>query len=252
MTAAVAPAALAERPDALAADAAAVVEARGLERSLDGRHVLRGVDLSIAPGGFVGILGANGAGKSTLIKLLATLAPPTGGELSLWGTPVRMAGPGLRRRIGLIDHNLMLYRDLSAADNLAFFARLYGMSAPDRRALEALRGVGLERRAEDPVKSFSRGMAQRVAIARALIHEPELLLADEPFTGLDAPSSAALEHLLADLHAAGRTIVMVNHDVEQTLRVAARVVVLRRGRVGLDRPTRGTELAEVLAEVTAP
>jgi heme exporter protein A len=232
-------------------EAVASVEARGLERSIDGRRVLCGIDLTVRRGDFVGVLGANGAGKSTLIKLFATLAPPTGGQLLLWGTPIQKVGPALRRRIGLIDHNLMLYRDLSARANLEFFAHLYGLSNARARAIEALRAMGLERRADDAVKSFSRGMAQRVAIARALLHDPDLLLADEPFTGLDAASAAGLEQLFADLRDAGRTIIMVNHDVAQTLRAADRVVVLRRGRVALDRSTRGADATSVLAEVTA-
>lgn len=249
---AIAPVASATQPVAATAEAVAVtVEARGLERTIDGRRVLCGVDLAIARGDFVGVLGANGAGKSTLVKLIATLAPVTGGQMLLWGTPVQKAGPALRRRIGLIDHNLMLYRDLSAAANLEFFANLYGLPDARDRALHSLRAMGLERRAGDPVKSFSRGMAQRVAIARALIHDPDLLLADEPFTGLDAASAAALEQVFADLRDAGRTIVMVNHDVGQTLRAADRVVVLRRGRVALDEACRAVTLERVMAEVTA-
>lgn len=230
---------------------AAVVGARGLQWSIDGRTVLNGVDLSLSAGEFLGLLGANGAGKSTLIKLIATLTAPTGGELHLWRTPARSIGPAVRRRIGLIDHNLMLYRDLSAADNLEFFARLYGLPKPREAARLALEQVGLIDRANDAVKSFSRGMAQRVAIARALIHEPDLLLADEPFTGLDAPSIAALEQLFRDFCDSGRTIIMANHDVEQTLRVTDRVVLLRRGRVAIDRPTHRLRLDELVAEVAS-
>jgi heme exporter protein A len=230
----------------------AVIQASGLLKSIDDRPILCGINLEIFQGEYVGILGANGAGKSTLLRVLATLTPPSGGELRFWGTPARKTGPSLRRRIGLIDHNLMLYRDLTAADNLEFFAKLYALANPRGTALRMLGRLGLRQRANDPVKSFSRGMAQRVAIGRALLHEPDLLLADEPFTGLDSPSIAAMEHVFAELRDAGRTIVLVNHDMEQTMRMVDRLIVLRRGRISIDQHTHRLHPDEVMAEVSAP
>jgi heme exporter protein A len=145
----------------------------------------------------------------------------------------------------------MLYRDLTARENLEFFGRLYGVKQPVERAARLLEVVGLADRADDAVKSFSRGMVQRVAIARALVHDPELMLADEPFDGLDAPSVAATEQLLTHLNGAGKTIVLVNHDIAQSLQIAKRVVVLKQGRVSIDAAARTLDVAAVLAEVGA-
>jgi ABC-type multidrug transport system ATPase subunit len=141
----------------------------------------------------------------------------------------------------------MLYRDLSARENLEFFGRLYGIPDPRGRAEELLDAVGLLDRADDPVRGYSRGMTQRAAIARALVHDPSLLLADEPFDGLDAPSAAALEQLLSDLHADGRTLILANHDIIQSLRLARRAIVLNRGRVVVDEPSRLLAADDVLA-----
>jgi heme exporter protein A len=237
-------------PDAAPAARRAAVELRSLVKRIDDRPVLRGINLSIDAGEFVAVLGANGAGKSTLLKLLATLSAPSEGELRLFGAPARGGAAALRRRIGLIDHQPLLYRDLTASENLAFFAALYEPGDPRRRVAAALERFGLLARADDPVKSFSRGMVQRLAIARALLHDPDLLLADEPFTGLDAPSVAFLAGVLDELIAAGKTIVMVNHDVPQTLRIARRVVVLRDGLVALDQPSDELDVATVLAGVS--
>ena len=238
------------RPSAARAARADAVTVRALVKTIDDRPVLRGFDLSIREGEYVGILGANGAGKSTLLKLLATLIRPNGGELSLFGEATSKDAAALRRHIGVIDHQSLLYRDLTALENLTFFAGLYGLSDPQRRAEAALERFDLLARANDAVKAFSRGMVQRLSIARALLHDPKLLLADEPFTGLDAPSVAVLERLFAELVASGKTLVMVNHDVPQTLRIARRVIVLRDGRVALDRPTEETDVTELLAKVS--
>jgi heme exporter protein A len=225
------------------------VHVNNLTRTLDERPILRGVNLDIERGEYVAMIGANGAGKSTLLKILATLMPPTSGSIELFGQPLTRNAVALRSRIGLIGHQSMLYRDLSAAENLAFFAKLYGVSEPHRRAQRMLRMVGLSDRANDPVKNFSRGMIQRISIARALLHDPDLILADEPFAGLDAPSTQSLENLLHRLRDAGRTIVLVNHDIDQTLRIAERVIVLRQGQVVVDQPTHRLYVREVLSEV---
>src|SRR5690606_28172389 len=140
----------------------------------------------------------------------------------------------LRARIGMIGHQPMLYRDLSAHENLVFFGKLYGVADPAGRAAALLQRGGLADRAGDPVRSFSRGMTQRLAIARALVHDPQLLLADEPFAGLDVPSTRDVEQFLLQLVAEGRTVIFSNHAVPQSLALAQRVVVLRRGRVVLD------------------
>jgi heme exporter protein A len=221
-----------------------------LSKSIDERPVLRGIDLDVEAGSYVALLGANGAGKSTLLKIIATLIPPSSGEVDLFGKKLGRDGNELRRRIGFISHNSMLYRDLSARENLEFFAKLYGLTDPPRRARKMLEMAGLWNRANDPVKTFSRGMVQRAAIARALIHDPELVLADEPFSGLDAPSIESLEQLFADLNEAGKTIILVNHDIEQSLRLAQRAVILRGGQIVINEAVYRLYPREVLAEVS--
>ncbi len=230
------------------ADAASsVVLAQGLAKSMDGRRVLDAIDLELPRGRCVALLGANGAGKSTLLRILAMLTPPTAGTLALFGAPAAGDRPELRARVGLIGHQTMLYRDMTPAENLEFFARLYRLSAPRDRAMKRLEFVGLAARADDPVRTLRRGMAQRVGIARALLHEPELLLADEPFTGLDAPSALRLAECLASLREQGRTIVLAHHDVHQALRWCEHVIVLRQGRMTLDAPSRGLDEPGALA-----
>ena len=234
-----------------AATTAGQVEALGLSKAIDERPVLRDISFVITPGRYVALLGANGAGKSTLLKILATLTPPTSGRLQLFGRSLTRDLAAVRARIGLIGHQSMLYHDLSARENLEFFGRLYGVKNVAARALHLLETLGLAQRAEDCVKTFSRGMIQRVAIARALMHNPDLLLADEPFAGLDAPSIAAVEEVLARLHAAGKTIILANHDIAQSLRLAEQAIVLRRGRKVIGAPTRSLEAADVLGEMQA-
>ena len=196
------------------AQTAPAIWARSLSKWIDGRPVLSDISLTLSQGRFMALLGANGAGKSTLLKLFATLTPPTGGQLQILGQPLQQGGRFLRTRIGLIGHQAMLYRDLSARENLLFFAKLYGVDRPKQRVEALLAQVGMADRANDPVKTFSRGMVQRTAIARAMVHEPELLLADEPFAGLDAPSCQTLEALLHELHQTGKSVLLASHDSE--------------------------------------
>ena len=218
-------------------------------KRIDGRLIIDEISLDISAGQFVVIMGANGAGKSTLLKTVATLLTPTTGELHLFGMSAQRHGPSVRARIGMIDHEPMLYRELTVRENLEFFARLYDVANPAARASQVLDLVGLADRAGSQVKTLSRGMTQRAAIARAMVHDPDLLLADEPFTGLDTPSTAMFEGLLADLHAAGKTILMVHHDIEHALRLAEQAIVLRAGRVVIDRPTKLLDLPTAVKEI---
>jgi len=240
----------AEPSPAPAAQIVPAVRAIGLGVEFDDRPVLRGIDLEVAQGQAVALLGVNGAGKSTLLRCLATLLPCTG-RLFLFGARAAGQTAALRRRIGLIAHQSMLYRDLSPRENLVFFGRLYGLAAPACRADELLELVGLTARAGDPVRTLSRGMTQRVAIARAMMHQPDLLLADEPFEGLDAPSTQAVQSLLAHLAGQGHTVIFSSHDCRQALDLASRLLVLRKGRLAVDQPARGLSEPEVLKEITA-
>jgi len=208
----------------------AAIETAGLGKWIDDRPILRDVHLTIGRGEYVGLLGGNGAGKTTLLRILSTLIPPGSGRLSVAGCELPRMASKARAHVGLVTHQSMLYRDLTARENLEFFAKLHGVRHASQRVEEILQRVGMSARADDLVKTFSRGMTQRISIARAIVHEPDVLLADEPFAGLDESAAAAVEELLAELNAAGRTILLVNHDVEQTLRLVRRVVVLRVGR----------------------
>ena len=210
------------------------VRAEFLSKSIGGRRILRDVSFEIPAGSFLSLLGPNGAGKSTLLSLLASLSTPTSGSITIFGHTSKRVEAHARSRIGVIGHNTMLYRDLTPLENLVFFGSLYAIPDPARRAMEVLELVGLERRASDQVKTLSRGMTQRVAIARALMHDPDLLLADEPFAGLDVPSARILSAILTDLHRTGKTIILATHDVHQSLSLTERVLVLRAGRLIID------------------
>jgi ABC-type multidrug transport system ATPase subunit len=225
------------------------VRAVGLGKRLDGRPVVRGVDLRIDRGELVALLGDNGAGKTTLLRLCATLARPTEGLLELFGRSARRNTAALRARLGVVGHTPMLYRDLTARENLELFGGLYGVEHPRLRARELLERLRLGDRAEERVRTLSRGMVQRLAIARALVHTPALLLADEPFTGLDQESAEILEETLRELAGQpdARGVLFSTHDVPGALRLAGRVVVLHAGRVVLDAPAAGCDEPGLMA-----
>lgn len=207
------------------------IEARGLVKQFGGRRALDGLDLELPQGGFLSIFGPNGAGKTTLLRELALLARPTGGELRILGVDALEEPDVLRSRIGLISHKSMLYGDLTARENLAFFASLYGLEGPeaDARIDELLRLVELDHRANDCARTFSRGMQQRLSIARALINDPELVLLDEPYSGLDPHAAELFDRLIARVRD-GRTFVMVSHDLEKGFDLCTRAFIMARGR----------------------
>jgi len=205
-----------------------ILQAQNLERHFGAAQVLRGVSLTVAAGECHLIVGPNGAGKTTLLRLLAGLARPSAGTVSIAGAALAR-DPLLRRRIGLLSHQSQLYHDLSAAENLAFTARLYGISNPAGAARAGLAALGLAERADEPVRRLSRGMVQRVAIARALLHAPRLLLLDEPFTGLDQQSSEQTLALLGAELAAGQALVLVTHDAGEAWELATHAHLLVRG-----------------------
>jgi heme exporter protein A len=214
------------------ADAALAVELREVRRAYGERVALDGVTLSLPRGATLAVFGANGAGKTTLLRVLATLLRPHGGEARVLGRALPREGWAVRGRVGLLAHEPLLYRDLTAIENLRFHARLHGVAAG--RAGELLEAVGMARRADEPVRALSRGMAQRVAICRALLHEPELLLLDEPLANLDPGAADAVAPLIG--RASGATRVLISHDVEQGLAEADLVLGLRGGRPDLLAP----------------
>lgn len=216
-----------------------LLHATSLERRFGAARVLRGISLAVSPGECHLIVGPNGAGKSTLLRILAGLARPNAGAVTLRGTaPGRE--PSSRRGIGLLSHQSHLYDDLSGAENLAFAARLYGMPDPEGAARSRLAALGLGERADEPVRRLSRGLLQRVAIARALLHEPTLLLLDEPFTGLDPHATSQVATMLRAELLRGAAVVLVSHEVREAWPLATHAYALIRGEWALAGPVAGT------------
>lgn len=216
----------------------AIIEVCALSKSFGPVPVLRKLDLTVARGEFLALLGPNGSGKSTLLRLLCGLSKPTSGSIQIGGWELPREAAAVRAQIGLVSHKPLLYEALSARENLEFFARLYRLPSTTSKARidELLKRVGLAHRDRDRVRTFSRGMQQRLSIARALLHEPHVLLLDEPYTGLDQDASATLDSLLRDTHAQGHTIVMVTHQVDRAAVLADRVAILSRGAIVYDTP----------------
>ena len=202
-----------------------------VSRHFGRRRAVSRVSFTARAGAILGLLGPNGAGKSTLLTMLATLLRPSSGTIRFGSLDPRVDGAGLRGRIGILGHDLFLYPELTALENLAFFAGLYQRTDPSGVALRALDRAGLSDRAHDPVNSFSRGMRQRVALERALIHEPRLALLDEPFTGLDDASAAALVRRLGTLRESSAIVILATHDLDLAEGLLDEAVFLRDGRV---------------------
>ena len=206
-----------------------MIEINGLVKTYGLMPVLRGVNLSLAENDFVALVGPNGSGKSTLMRIVATLLKPTAGEVKIGGWLIPQQAERVRQHIGLISHQPMVYGDLSALENLRFYAGLYQVENPEARIKELLHFVGLFRRQNDVVRTFSRGMLQRLAIARATLHNPSVLLLDEPYTGLDQQAVALLNQLLEDQRTLGRTILMITHDFVHGLTLCDEIAILNRG-----------------------
>jgi heme exporter protein A len=210
--------------------AAAAVEAAGVTKRFGHVRALRGVDFALGTGESLAVFGPNGAGKTTLLRILAGLLKPDGGLVRFGGEQLVRGNAAHRRRVGLISHHSLLYDGLTAAENLVFYARLYSVAEPRAAAARALAGVGLAARASDQVGTFSRGMVQRLAIARALLHDPDVMLLDEPFSGLDQGAAATLRELLGRLRAERRTMVLVTHNIDEGLELATHVAIQVAGR----------------------
>lgn len=206
-----------------------MLDAAGIRKRYGLRPVLRGLNLRVGPGEIVAILGANGAGKSTLLRVLATLLRPEAGTLVIDGIDALARGGDARARIGVVLHHTMVYPELSGRENLRFHADLRGLNDSAARITAALEQVDLIRRADDLARAYSRGMAQRLSLARALLHEPVLLILDEPFTGLDQASAARLSALLADWARAGKAGVMTTHEVGRGMESVTRALTLDGG-----------------------
>jgi len=206
-----------------------MITVRKLVKRFGLKAVLRGLDFSVEPGEFVALLGPNGAGKTTFLRILSSLSRPTLGHVSIAGYHLPNQAAAVRRRLGVVSHLPLLYGDLTAEENLRFYSRMYNIPHADVRIADVLEMVGLSSRRRDLVRTFSRGMQQRLAIGRAVLHDPEVMLFDEPHTGLDQDACLMLDTVLREVAARGRTVVMTSHDLARVADLASRFDVLSRG-----------------------
>jgi heme exporter protein A len=206
-----------------------MIKVRKLVKRFGLKTVLRGLDFDVEQGEFVALLGPNGAGKTTFLRILASLSRPSLGGVNIAGYGLPDQAAAVRRRLGVVSHLPLLYGDLTAEENLRFYGRMYGIKDLNERVKEVLELVGLTARRRDLVRTFSRGMQQRLAIGRAVLHDPDVMLFDEPHTGLDQDASAMLDTVLREVAARGRTVVMTSHDLARTADLASRFDVISRG-----------------------
>ncbi|HLI89779.1 MAG TPA: heme ABC exporter ATP-binding protein CcmA [Ktedonobacteraceae bacterium] len=218
---------------------ASMVEVRGLKKSYGLKPILRGVDLTLLQGERMALLGANGAGKTTLLRLLAGLTQATAGTIRIAGLNMVQDAQQIRSLVGFVAHQPYLYEELTALENLLFFGRMYGIAHARERACSLLQRVGLERRMHERARTLSRGQLQRLAWARALLHEPSLLLLDEPDTGLDQEGCALIDSLQAEHNARGGSAIFTTHQLERALAFSDKIVILRAGRLVYEAATAG-------------
>lgn len=209
----------------------AMIRVRKLVKRFGLKTVLRNLDFDVEPGEFVALLGPNGAGKTTFLRILASLSRPSMGSIAIAGYALPGQASAVRRRLGVVSHQPLLYGDLTAEENLRFYARMYDLPNAEKRLQEVLELVGLANRRRDLVRTYSRGMQQRLAIGRAVLHDPEVILFDEPHTGLDQDACLMLDNVLREVAARGRTVVMTSHDLARVATLASRFDVLSRGAI---------------------
>lgn len=208
-----------------------MIEIKKLTKQADNKLILRGVDLSIQKGETVAILGPNGAGKSTLLKVIAGLIKPTSGTVKMNGLDLNKNQVEIRKTLGYLPHSSLLYDHYSPLENLVFYGQIYGVKNVEKRAIELVKEVGLSFFLNEPVKNFSRGMIQRIAIARAIVHDPEILLLDEPHTGLDQGAISILNNVILSMKAKGTTTLMVTHDFKQAAEICDRIIIVKNGKI---------------------
>ena len=208
-----------------------MIEIKKLTKQADNKLILRGVDLSIKKGETVAILGPNGAGKSTFLKVLATLIKPTSGHVLVNGLDLKKNQIEIKKLLGYLPHSSLLYDHYSPLENLVFFGNIYGVKDVEQKAIKLVKEVGLSFFLNEPVKNFSRGMIQRIAIARAIVHDPEVLLLDEPHTGLDQGAISILNNVIVSMKEKGATTLMVTHDFKQAAEICDRVIIVKNGKI---------------------
>lgn len=209
---------------------AASITTEKLSRKFGGRLAVDSVTVSLVPGEILALFGPNGAGKTTLLRMLGGLLKPSSGSAAI-GNVRLPGGPDVRRQVGVISHHTLLYDALTARENVEFAARLYHVDNVAQRATSALESMQILDRADTPVRALSRGMKQRVSIARAMVHDPRVILADEPFTGLDVVGAKALSQLIASLGSRGSTVVLVTHNLSEGLDLATHAAIMNRGSI---------------------
>lgn len=228
------------------------IDARTLVKNFGATAVLRELDLSLPAGEVTVLLGSNGAGKSTLLRILAMLTQADSGSVSIYGIDLAENGPAARGLTGSVLHSPMLYADMTGRENLMFFASLYRLQNVDELIARTASRVGIESRLDDRIRTLSHGFQKRVALARTLMHEPQLLLLDEPESGLDSQSVSRLDDVIDAYRKAGRTVVMTTHIVEHGLEIADRAIVLSGGVVGLESSSPDRDRANILAAYLSP
>lgn len=222
------------------------LEIRGLKKSFGLKTILRGIDLELQVGERMALLGANGTGKTTLLRILAGLTNATEGRINVAGLDLARQTREIQHKIGFVAHQPYLYEELTALENLLFFARMYDVKQPQVRANALLERVGLGKKARERTSALSRGQTQRLALARALLHTPQLLLLDEPETGLDQAGRELLLTLLQEHCQNGGSVFFTTHDLESAIRQSDRIVILNRGRVAYQEMTADQEAANIL------
>jgi heme exporter protein A len=222
-----------------------MIEVRALAKYFGRFSALRNLHLTVQEGEFIALFGRNGAGKTTFLRILAGLSRPSSGEIRI-RAPQELTPREARGAMGYLSHNTALYADLTALENLRFFSQLMNLPSREPDLVERIARVGLSGRAREPVRNYSRGMQQRLAIARAFLHDPAILLLDEPFTGLDQHGTDFLKGYLADAHARGKTCIMAIHDAPLGYELADRLVVIEKGIAALDVPKSSVTLAHFM------
>ena len=223
-----------------------MIKVKKLVKRFGLKTVLRGLDFEVQPGEFVALLGPNGAGKTTFLRILASLSRPSVGSVDIAGYSLPKQAAAVRARLGVVSHMPLIYDDLTAEENLTFYARMYGIENAGTRITEVLEMVGLETRRRDLVRTFSRGMQQRLAIGRAVLHDPDVVLFDEPYTGLDQDASSMLDGVLKTVAKQGRTVVMTSHDLARAEDLATRFDILSRGVIAASSTREGLGTGNLL------
>lgn len=225
-----------------------MIEVNNLVKKIGDKMILRNLKLTVAEGETIAVLGPNGAGKTTLLKTIATLTKPTSGDVKIFGLTPKDSILEIRQNIGYLPHASLLYDHFSPLENLVFYGKLYGVKDVENRSKALIEQVGLKFFTNEPVRGFSRGMIQRTAIARAIIHDPKLLLLDEPHTGLDQKAISILNDVIHEKKKDGLTTLMVTHDIKQAAAVCDRAIVIQNGRVTGDFKMSGMTEEELLSK----